>query len=187
MAFEIIGSRMLGPYAGTSVAVWTSIIGVMLLCLSLGYYFGGRISDRMPRADILSFLIFIASVVMLFSAFLKETVIMFLLDWFANINLMAIAASLVLFSVPSVLLGMVSPFAARIKIKSIGKSGAVAGKLYAVSTIGSILGVFVSGFYLIPAFPLKTILFFLSLTLMVCSLYLNMTYRIYLKSLKSQQ
>jgi len=76
---------------------------------------------------------------------------------------------------------MVSPYAARIKMKTIEKSGSTVGNLYAISTIGSILGVFLAGFYLIPAFKITHILLLLSIILIAVSLYLNSFHRFYFK------
>jgi len=177
MAFEIVGSRMLGPYVGTSMFAWTSIIGVILLSLSVGYFWGGRIADMQPRADILSLFIFIAALYIILTVTVKESLIGFLLRSISNIEVVTIIASLILFAVPSILLGMVSPFAVRIKMKSIGKSGSTVGNLYAISTIGSIAGVFLAGFYLIPSFKITNILMILAIVLIAASLYLNGVYR----------
>ncbi len=181
MAFEIIGSRMLGPYVGTSMLVWTSIIGVILLSLSVGYYWGGRIADKLPRPDILSFIIFVSALFIIFSTFLKDDILKLLLNLISNIKIVSVLASLILFTIPSVLLGMVSPYAARIKMKSIEKSGSTVGNLYAISTIGSILGVFLAGFYLIPNFKITNILLLLSIVLIAVSLFLNSIHRFYLR------
>ncbi len=180
MAFEIIGSRMLGPYVGTSIFVWTSIIGVLLFSLSIGYRFGGWIADRKPRADLLSFIIFFAGLSMILSASIKDWVLTWFLNSISNIKLVCVFSSLLLLALPSVLLGMVSPFAARLKMNSLATSGATVGNLYAISTIGSILGVFLAGFYLIPTFKTTDILFILSITLIATSLFLNGVHRFYL-------
>jgi predicted membrane-bound spermidine synthase len=177
MAFEIVGSRMLGPYVGTSMFVWTSIIGVILFSLSIGYFWGGNIADRKPRAEILSLIIFISSLFMLAIAFVKDIFLEQLLSTAQNVEVSAIIASVVLFTIPSVLLGMVSPFAVRIKMKSLEKSGSTVGNLYAISTVGSIAGVFLSGFYLVPTFRITNILFLLAIVLIVVSLFLNTIYR----------
>ncbi len=181
MAFEIIGSRMLGPYVGTSMVVWTSIIGVILLSLSIGYYWGGRIADKLPRADILSLIIFISALFMIFSTFLKDEILQLLIRWIDNIKIVTVIASLILFTAPSVMLGMVSPYAARIKMKSVEKSGSTVGNLYAISTVGSILGIFLAGFYLIPTFKITNILLLLSIALIAVSLFLNSIHRFYFK------
>ncbi len=182
MAYEIIGSRLLGPYVGTSMFVWTSIIGVILLSLSLGYMWGGRIADQKPRVDILSMYIFIAGLFIILSTFVKDLLLDFLLNSIDNVKAVSIIASLLLFTIPSVLLGMVSPFAARIKMKSIEKSGSTVGNLYAISTVGSIIGVFMAGFYFIPTFKVTNILLLLAIVLIATSLYLNGMYRFEIKS-----
>lgn len=182
MAYEIIGSRMLGPYVGTSMFVWTSIIGVILLSLSLGYMWGGNIADYKPRADVLSMYIFIAGLFIILSTFIKDLLLDFLLNSISNVKVVSIISSILLFTVPSVLLGMVSPFAARIKMKSIEKSGSTVGNLYAISTVGSIIGVFLAGFYFIPTFKITNILLLLAIVLIATSLYLNGMYRLEIKS-----
>ncbi len=181
MAYEIIGSRMLGPYVGTSMFVWTSIIGVILLSLSLGYLWGGRIADQKPRADILSMYILIAGLFIILSTFLKDILLDFLLNTVSNVKIVSIVASLLLFTIPSVLLGMVSPFAARIKMKTVEKSGSTVGNLYALSTVGSIIGVFMAGFYFIPNFKITSILLLLAIALIAISLFLNGMYRLEIK------
>ena len=181
MAYEIIGSRMLGPYVGTSMFVWTSIIGVILLSLSLGYMWGGRIADKKPRADILSLYIFIAGIFIILSTFLRGPILNLLLNSIGNVKVVSIIASLLLFTIPSVLLGMVSPFAARIKLKTVEKSGSTVGNLYAISTVGSIIGVFLAGFYFIPNFKITSILMLLSIALIATSLFLNGMFRLEIK------
>lgn len=181
MAYEIIGSRMLGPYVGTSMFVWTSIIGVILLSLSVGYMWGGRIADQKPRADVLSMYIFIAGLFIILSTFIKDFILEFLLNTISNVKVVSIIASVMLFTIPSVLLGMVSPFAARIKMKTVEKSGSTVGNLYAVSTVGSIIGVFLAGFYFIPNFKITNILLLFAIVLIGASLYLNGMYRLEIK------
>lgn len=177
MAFEIVGSRMLGPYVGTSMFAWTSIIGVILLSLSVGYFWGGRIADMRPRADILSLFIFISALFIIITLVVKEYVLEILLRSIDNIHIVSVIASLVLFAIPSILLGMVSPFAVRIKMKSLEKSGSTVGNLYAISTVGSIVGVFLAGFFLIPTLKITNILMLLAIVLISVSMLLNGVYR----------
>jgi len=177
MAFEIVGSRMLGPYVGTSMFAWTSIIGVILLSLSIGYFWGGRIADMRPRADILSLFIFISALFIIITLVVKESVLEILLRSIDNIHVVSVIASLVLFAIPSTLLGMVSPFAVRIKMKSLEKSGSTVGNLYAISTVGSIVGVFLAGFFLIPTLKITNILMLLAIVLISVSMLLNGVYR----------
>jgi len=177
MAFEIIASRMLGPYVGTSALVWTSIIGIILLSLATGYYLGGRLADRKPYPEVLSLLILLSGLIIFIITLLKNIIMQLLINSISDVRLISIIASVLFFMAPSVLLGTVSPFAVRIKLKSIAKTGSTVGNLYAISTFGSITGVFLAGFYLIPAFRISDILFLLSIVLITVSLYLNGIYR----------
>jgi MFS family permease len=170
MAFEIIGSRMLGPYVGTSYVVWSAIIGIILLSLSLGYFTGGRLADRKPIPDLLSLIIFTAGLFILGTALIKDILLTFLLNTVESVKLVSVLSSALLFVPAAFLLGMVSPFAARLKMRSVEYSGRTVGNLYALSTMGSIAGVFLAGFYLIPAFRITTILCLFAALLVLVSL-----------------
>ena len=177
MAFEIVGSRMLGPYVGTSIFVWTGIIGVILSCLSLGYYYGGKIADKKPEFKLLAMIILFAGLFIAISTLIKDGLLGMLLNAFSNVKLISLLASFILFSIPSVLLGMVSPFAARLKIKTLTKSGSAVGTLYAISTLGSITGTFLAGFYLIPSFGVTSILYLMALILVLSAILLFFIYK----------
>ncbi len=156
MVLELTGSRVLAPFLGTSIVVWTSLIGVVLGALSLGYWWGGRLADRRPEPRLLARLILLAGVATLFMAGLKG----FLLAYLQNKSAFGLSelplpmagatllATLVLFGPASVLLGMVSPFAVRLRMEDAKSSGRTAGNLYALSTLGSIVGTFAAGFWL---------------------------------------
>jgi len=171
MIFELVGSRVLGPYFGTSTFVWASLIGVILGSLSLGYYFGGKIADKDPSFKNLSLIIFFAAASIGFTTLVKD----FLLAGLqTDILIASIFASLVLFLPASLFLGMVSPYAAKLKIENLNTSGATIGNLYAISTAGSIIGTFLSGFYLIPHFGTNKLLIILALTLAILSLVISL-------------
>jgi MFS family permease len=184
MAFEIIGSRMLGPYAGTSYIVWSAIIGIILLSLSLGYYAGGRIADHKPRPDLLALIVFVAGILILITALIKDPVLAFLPGAIEDIRVVSVVSSLLLFAPCAFLLGMVSPFAARLKMNSVAHSGRTVGNLYALSTVGSIAGVFLAGFYLIPAFRITTILYVFVVALILVSLLITSVYLFVPKTLE---
>lgn len=177
MAFEIIGSRMLGPYVGTSHFVWSSIIGVILISLAIGYYYGGKLVDRKPSFTLLSFIILAAAVFIILATLIKTSLLQSLLNRIESIQLVAILSSLILFSIPGVLLGMVSPFAVKLKTRSLETSGQTVGNLYALSTIGSIVGTFLAGFWLVPLFRISNILYLLAFTLIFFSISLYFIYR----------
>ncbi len=172
MIYEIAGSRILAPYVGTSVIIWTSLIGIILGALSIGYYLGGRIADRRPRPDGLAFLLLVAALLIGITTISKEFVLQMIMASQSDIKTAAVIAAVVLFGPASIILGTVSPFAVRLKLSAVNTAGATVGTLYALSTVGSIVGTFLAGFYLVPAFGVTSILFLLSLTLVGLSLLL---------------
>jgi len=149
MSLELTGSRVLAPYMGASIFVWTSLIGVILGALSLGYWWGGRRSDNDPSPGALSTIILLAAIWVAGVAFLNEIVLVAVSSSIADIRVGALVATAALFGVPSVLLGMVLPYAVRLKLTALRDSGATVGSLSAVSTMGSIAGTFLTGFVLI--------------------------------------
>ena len=169
MILEMTGSRILAPYLGTSIFVWTSLIGIILGCLSLGYGWGGKIADRRPDPRIFSNIIFLSAAWIAMVAFASDAVLSFLQSQIRDIRLGAVFSSMILFGVPGVLLGMVSPYAVRLKLTRLETSGAEVGRLYAVSTIGSIAGTFLAGFVLIAYFPNPVILCILAAILGLCA------------------
>lgn len=173
MIFELIGSRVLGPYFWTSIFVWTSLIGIILWSLSLGYYFGGKIADKKPSFNNLSLIIFLAAISIWLTIFIKDFLLIALQSHFTDIWIASVFASIILFSPASILLGMVSPYAVKLKIENLNTSGSTVGNLYAISTAGSIIGTFLSGFYLIPQFGTNKLLIILSITLIFISLILS--------------
>jgi len=173
MIFELVGSRVLGPYFGTSIFVWTSLIGIILGSLSLGYYLGGKIADKKPSLKNLSLIIFLAAISISLTVLIKNFLLVILQNSFTDIRASSILASLSLFLPASVFLGMVSPYAVKLKIDNLNTSASTVGNLYAISTTGSIVGTFLSGFYLIPHFGTNKLLIILSITLIIISLALS--------------
>jgi len=169
MTLELVGSRVLAPYVGTSIFVWTSLIGIMLASLSLGYWLGGLIADKKLDLKILSAMIFSPGLFICFVALGKDFFLYWLMEFNLNIPCNSFIATLILFSAPSIFLGMISPYIIKFKINDIKTSGATVGSLYALSTIGSILGTFLTGFFLIPHFRITHILLFISILLIFIS------------------
>jgi spermidine synthase len=167
MILELVGSRIMAPYLGTSIIVWTSLIGVILGCLSLGYWWGGRVADRKPSYQVFSSLIMTAGVLIAAIAFIKEPVLERLQTGIMSIELAAPVATIILFGLPSTLLGMVTPYAVRLKMADVEHSGRTVGNLYAISTIGSIVGTFLAGYYLIAFFGSTKILLVMAIVLML--------------------
>ena len=171
MIVELDGSRIIAPYFGTSLYVWTSIIGVILGSLSLGYWWGGKLADKKPELKSLSKILFIAGLSIGALAILKDPLLANLQDSIKDIRYGSVVSSILFFALPSIMLGMVSPYAAKLKIKALTNSGSTVGNLYAISTVGSIIGTFLAGFYLIPAMGNTRILILVSAILIVISIY----------------
>ena len=170
MGLEIVGSRVLAPVFGTSLYVWGALITTFLAALALGYAFGGRLADRRPDPGTLATLL-AGSGVLLFVIFASPEALLAVLGRVpVSERFRALVASTLLFGPPSVLMGMVTPFAVRLAAREITTVGSAAGRLSALSTVGSILGTFVTAFFLIPTFPTRPILFSLGASLLLASL-----------------
>lgn len=162
MILELVGSRILAPYLGTTIIVWTSLIGVILGSLSFGYWYGGKLADKKPEQKILTRILFFSGVLIGLTAILKVTVLDLIHSYIHNYRIACLFATLILFAPASIVLGMVSPYAIRLKMEKVNKAGRTVGNLYAVSTIGSIAGTFFGGFYLIAYIGSTEILYLLA-------------------------
>jgi len=151
---EIAAARLLAPYFGASTIVWANTIGVVLVALSIGYWFGGRFADRHPHLRGLCLLVLAASVLIALVPFVARPFLDFSVDAFETISVGTFAGSLfgvlVLVAVPVTLLGAAAPWAVRLAVEDVDRSGAVVGRLYAISTFGSLLGTMTSALILIP-------------------------------------
>ena len=172
MVYEIVGSRILAPFIGTSTYVWTSLIGVILAALSLGYWLGGRIADERPNARALAAAILAAAGLVSVTTIAKEVVLSTVASIPAWLEVKAVLAALILFAPASIALGFVTPFAVRLRMASVGDAGKTVGRLYALSTIGSIAGTFAAGFFLLPFIGSVRTLYLIAGGLFVLSLLL---------------
>ncbi len=172
MTYEIIGSRVLSPFLGASTYVWTSLIGVILGSLSLGYWLGGRIADKRPDLRVLASIIFVAGGLISLTVLIKEVALSFVASAPVGVELRSLIASLILFAPASICLGFVTPYAVRLRMLTLEDAGKTVGRLYALSTVGSILGTFAAGFFLIPFIGSVRTLYGLSAVLIALSLVL---------------
>ncbi|MEX0971796.1 MAG: fused MFS/spermidine synthase [Solirubrobacterales bacterium] len=151
---EIAAARLLAPYFGASTIVWANTIGVVLVALSVGYWFGGRFADRHPHLRGLCLVVLVASLLIAAIPFLSRPFLSFSVDAFETVSVGGFAGSLfgvlVLVAVPVTLLGAASPWAVRLAVGDLDRSGEVVGRLYAISTAGSLLGTMASALLLIP-------------------------------------
>lgn len=158
MSYEILGSRVLAPNFGNSIFVWGSLISVFLAGLSAGYFLGGRLADVDPSSRKLGLIISAAAVFLLLFPLYGTPVCDWIFEKVQGIRSGPLLASLVLFFLPSVFLGAVSPYTARLMICSLHTSGRTIGALYALSTLGSIAGTLLTSFYLITVAGVQTLI-----------------------------
>jgi spermidine synthase len=154
VATEIAASRLLAPYYGASTVVWANVIGLVLAALSLGYWLGGKLADRRPDARLLGLLVIGAALLTAAIPFVAQPLLDVTARGVDQVNSGAVVgsfvAALALFAPPVTLLGMVSPFAIRLALGDPSQAGALAGRFFALSTVGSLAGVFLPALVTIP-------------------------------------
>lgn len=167
LALEILGTRLLGPVYGVSLFLWSALISVTLAALSAGYALGGRWADRGVSAAGLGAIVGIAGAWVLLVPFLHRPVI----GAAESLGLRAavLVSAALLFAPPLTLLGMVSPYAIRLKVRSLEHVGRTAGNLYAVSTVASVASALLMGFVLIPSLGVERLTYAVGLTLLAAA------------------
>jgi spermidine synthase len=172
LGVEFGASRLLAPYFGTSLYVWGVLIGLVLIYLSVGYVIGGRLADRHPRDEFLYQVTAWAGLWIGLIPLVSYPILLASQQGFKDLSVGLVAGTLLavvlLFAVPVILLGCVSPFAIRLLLKDVETGGNTAGRVYALSTAGSILGTFLPVFWFIPTYGTRPTLegFGLALVLM---------------------
>lgn len=171
MGVELLGGRMLAPYFGSSVFVWGALIAVFMACLALGYLLGGQASLREPSPARLGLLIAAAALLALPIVLADSWALEPLSYVIEDPRYGSLLASLMLFGGPTVVSGMVSPYAVRLLVDDLAGSGRSAGRLYFASTLGSAAGTILTSFYLVLWFAIDTlILGFITISLAVAAM-----------------
>ncbi|MEK6272149.1 MAG: fused MFS/spermidine synthase [Actinomycetota bacterium] len=151
---EIAAARLMAPFFGASTIVWANTIGVVLVALSVGYWIGGRLGDRHPHLRGLCLLVMGAAVLLAIVPFIARPFFDVSVEALDSVSAGAFVGSLIgvlfLVAVPVILLGACSPYALRLAVPDVEHSGRVAGRLYAISTAGSLLGTMLAALVLIP-------------------------------------
>ena len=155
MVVEVLGSRVIGPFFGVSLFVWTSLITVTLISLALGYGIGGIIADRYSSADFLYGFIFIAGLLVLIIPWIAPAIIKLCQP--LDLRLGAFVSTLLIFGPSLFLMGFVSPYLIKIATSELHSLGRMVGGFYALSTFGSVLGTVLTGFVLIAYFGVTRI------------------------------
>lgn len=146
MAFELVGARMLAPSIGSSTYVWTSVIGVIIAALSIGYFIGGKLADIRGHAKDIAFLCIAIAFAAGCTLVLFDNVMSRIVELAGDPRLQGVLASLLLFAPASFLLGMLSPYLVKLKMTSLSVAGQSVAGLSAANSIGGIAGTFVTGF-----------------------------------------
>ena len=144
---------MVAPYFGTSLIVWTALIGIIMTSLCVGNWLGGSVADKRPEGKLLGRILLFAALIIAITAYLSNYILTGIQELGLNLYMSSVAAAAAIFAPSSLLLGMVSPFVARLAMQNVDNSGAVVGRLSALNAAGSILGTFLGGFVLISLFP----------------------------------
>lgn len=170
LGVELSASRLLAPHFGDSHPVWAAIIGLILLYLTVGYFLGGRWADRSPHPATLYQIVAWAALLVGLIPFVARPILLAarwgLTDLDLALLLGPFVAVLLLFSLPVTLMGCVSPFVIRLLMERLERAGGVAGRAYAISTAGSLLGTLLPTFLLIPTLGTRNTFVALSLLLM---------------------
>jgi spermidine synthase len=174
LAVELAASSLLRPHFGTANLVWATIIGLILLYLTAGYFLGGRWADRSPRLVTLYQIAAWAAFLVGLVPFVAQPVLSLAALGFASLQAAVLGGSfvavLVLFGAPVTLLGCISPFVIRLAVEDVESTGRTAGRAYAVSTAGSFVGAFLPDLLLVPAIGTRNTFVLLSLFLLAVAL-----------------
>jgi spermidine synthase len=178
---EIAAARLMAPFFGASTIVWANTIAIVLVALSIGYWFGGRMADRHPTLRALCGTVLAASALFAAIPFVADPFLSLSVEAFDSYSIGAFAGSLfgvlVLVAVPVLMMGATSPWAIRLKMHAVEDSGQMAGRMYAISTVGSLLGTFAASLLLIPLVGTqRTFLIFALITSAVAALGLRPRY-----------
>lgn len=166
LILEIVAGRILAPYIGVSIYTWTSIIGVVLAGISLGNYAGGVLADRAASRQVLGIILSLGGLSSLAVLPLIELVTGF--EYPDGVSLLAriVVMTTAIFFLPAFILGMVSPVVVKLTLRDLSQTGGIVGRIYAFSTLGSILGTFLTGFFLISYFGTRMIVLGVGLVLL---------------------
>lgn len=174
LAVEFAASRLLGNYFGTSNLVWASIVGLILIYLTAGYFIGGAWADRSPKYETLYEILCWGALAIGLIPIASRPILRLAANAFDQLQLGILFGSftavMVLFIIPVTLIGTASPFAIRLAIEDTNKAGKVSGQIYAISTIGSFIGTFLPVLVLIPSIGTYRTFLVISSLLMVVAL-----------------
>lgn len=163
MILELVAGRIIAPHVGASLYTWTSVIGVVLAGISLGNYVGGKMADRAASLFLLGAIYLLAAATCIVILVIDRTNRLTPADWPMVAEILALTTAL--FFLPCAILGTLSPIVAKLAVSDLAKTGSTVGKIYAAGALGSIVGTFATGFFLISWFGTYTIILAVALLL----------------------
>ena len=178
LGVEIAASRVLAPTFGSSLYVWGSLIGIVLTGLAVGYWAGGIAADRMPTTYLLVAVLALGSVLVALVPILDQRVLDWIVRWDPGPRLDPLLAAAILFGPLSIVLASASPIAVRLVASSLERLGRTAGRLFSISTAGSIFGTFVTAFWLVPELGTDQVLAVGAVTLVAAALVVALAVRL---------
>ncbi len=156
LVIEMVAGRILAPFVGVSIYTWTSIIGVILAGISIGAYIGGKLVDHWPSKKTLSILLLLSGLASLLVIPLTDLVAAYRFPFSLMWRIFTVTT--IIFFIPGCIIGTISPVVVRLTLRDVEGAGSVVGKIYAVSTLGAIIGTFVTGFLLISLMGTRSII-----------------------------
>jgi spermidine synthase len=172
---EIAAARLLAPYFGASTIVWANTIGIVLVALSVGYWYGGKLADRNPTREGLYRIVLLSGLLLAAVPFVADPFLGLAVDALDSISAGAFVGSLlgvtVLVATPVLVSGAVAPYALRLAVADVAEAGTVSGRLYAISTVGSLLGTFSSALLFIPLIGTRRTFILFGLALVLIAVY----------------
>jgi spermidine synthase len=170
MILELVAGRIIAPYVGVSLYTWTSVIGVVLTGISIGNYLGGWLADRAASLRLLGIIFLLGGLSSLGILAVDTVGLLAPGDWPVVIEILIVTGAL--FFLPCVILGTISPIVAKLAVRDLRRTGITVGRIYAAGTVGSIVGTFATGFFLIAWFGTHTIVWGVALVLLILGLLL---------------
>lgn len=165
LVIELVAGRLLAPYIGVSLYTWTSVIGVILAGISIGNFLGGRLADRYPGPSVLGLTLVAASLTSFVTLGLVSVLPQFTL-WMPLVPRILVLTT-VIFFLPGCILGMITPLVVKQALTDLGHAGGLVGRVYAISTAGSLVGVYLTGFVLIAHFGTRLIVVMVAAVLLL--------------------
>jgi spermidine synthase len=169
MSLEMLGSRYLNPYFGSSIYIWAALISTVLLALAIGYFLGGALADKAPSPLLLGILILCAAYYITLIPLFYNQLCVYIYTILPENHANSLIASVCLLFVPLLLLGIFSPFALKLVLAYNSSAGRVSGRIYGISTMGNIFGTLFTTFFLIPLIGTRLITYILSLINFLCA------------------